>query len=104
MLNFVNDRIAAVLLRPDMWGPPMCVEMQILLLIEMRHVCSCPTALDETVPRWRKFICEKTKGNSSLAGNLGLTNKRSTTEFVEYIQEFVNREALLDAGCPETTL
>ena len=102
MLNFVAERIEQILARPDMWGPPICVEMQILLLIEMRHVCS-GRALDETVPRWRAFTCEKTKGNSSLAGNLGLTNARATPEFVEYMREFVNREALLDVG-PESSV
>lgn len=102
MLNFVAERIEQILARPDMWGPPMCVEMQILLLIEMRHVCSKSPMLDTTVPRWRAFTCEKTKGNSSLAGNLGLTNARATPEFVGYMREFVNREALLDG--PESSV
>lgn len=104
-LEFITERVNHILARPDMFGPPESIELQMLLLCEMQHVC-CGVDPNLTVGHWRAFIHEKHRGNRSLAGNLGL-HRSSTPEFIELMREFVTRETLLDrhaeCGAPDLT-
>lgn len=92
---FVEGRLAAILEAPDTWGSPEGVELQILLLVELRHkVLGQPDeVVDHVTARYRAFLGERyPKQPFSLAGTLGLA-RRATPEFVEVLSEFVQREA-----------
>lgn len=94
MLAFVDQRIGALLARPDGWGPPESVELQLLLLIEMRHtVLGLPVGFVDAVnERYSAFIERAFPGsNSSLASRLGLV-RRASQPFIETIGEFLERE------------
>ena len=42
----LDERLAALILRPSMWGPPVAVELQVLHLLELRQL-----AIDPGLPK-----------------------------------------------------
>lgn len=97
---FVHQRTTALLERPDGWGPPAAVELQLLLLLEMGHVAAGapPEVVDGTMDRYRRYMGRSVGESSlSLAGRLGLTT-RSNERFVALLRGFVAEEQLLQGA------
>lgn len=95
MCKFVRDRCEAILHRPDGWGPPHAVELQLLLLIEMWHVVQgAPMErVDSVTERYDRFLGTTLPGGPPvpLASRLGL-DQRATEQFVEILRTFLKQE------------
>lgn len=92
--DFLTSRLSAILSRPDAWGPPVAVELQILLLVEAHHAAAGAPAdvVDGTMTRWLAHAEQHIPGRPFLlAGRLGLENK-ATPQFVRILEAFVERE------------
>lgn len=94
MAEYIQRRLSAILQRPDGWGPPHAVELQVLLLVEMWHVlCGAQQAeVDDVTNRFSRFLARQLPGPPlPLALRLGLTH-RSSPQFVELLRQFVEEE------------
>lgn len=95
MGRFIQERLAAILRRPDGWGPPHAVELQLLLLIEMWHVVQgAPMErVDRVTERYDRFLGTTLPGGPPvpLAVRLGL-DQRATEQFVEILRTFLRQE------------
>lgn len=96
MKSFILRRIEAILHRPDTWGPPRAVELQVLLLVEMWHVVAGASKdrVDDTHIRYDQYLDSVLPANCfDLTGKLGLTN-RASDQFVDLLRNFVKQEEL----------
>jgi hypothetical protein len=94
VLGFVEERMAAILERPDGWGAPESVELQVLLLVEMRHTVlgMAKEHVDRVNDRYQAFLDKEVPGRpTSLGARLGLSH-RATPGFVAVLQRFVQAE------------
>lgn len=94
MLDFVDQRVAALLDQPDGWGAPESVELALLLLIEMRHTAlgSPEVHVDGVNDRYHAFLDREHPGRpTSLAARMGLP-RRASDEFVQILHKFVVEE------------
>lgn len=94
MALFVQARISALLTRPDAWGPPLAVELQLLLLIEMWHIVSGAgrVCADGVTERYDRFVGTVLPGPPfPLATRLGLSD-RANDRFVELLRDFLSEE------------
>lgn len=83
--------------RTDSWGPPVAVELQVILLMEFWHVARCaPQELvDLTNERFGRFIGTRLPGSCfNLAGRLDLAQK-TNEQFVLILTDFVPSEQSL---------
>jgi len=107
LLNFVRNRIAALLRTPEMWtwGPLDAVELQVLQLLEVAHVAAGSTPdCAKAVPRryWEHLEASKLPGyNRTLAGRLGLSQEPDDA-FVRILNSFVTREWKLMTAATRT--
>jgi len=84
----------ALLSRPDGWGTPESVELQVLLLVELRHAALGATLeeIDSVNDRYHAYLEREVPGPpTSLAARLGLV-ARSSGAFVEHLRRFVLEE------------
>jgi hypothetical protein len=94
MKDFVEQRLLAILKSPNGWGPPMAVELQVLLLVEMWHVIQgAPSEhVDRTSWRFAAYLGLVLPGPPvSLASRLELTDEASD-QFVSILRAFVEHE------------
>lgn len=94
MVEFVHQRISALLDTPDAWGAPEAVELQLLILLEMWHVTqgAPQEEVDGVSDRYDRHIgVAVTGGPVMLAARLGLTT-HANERFVEVLREFVMSE------------
>src|SRR5690349_14238823 len=94
MKEFVEQRLLAILRSPDGWGPPLAVELQVLLLVEMGHVVrGAPSEhVDKTSRRFTTYLGLVLPGPPvSLASRLELTDA-ATDQFVAILRAFVEYE------------
>lgn len=92
--SFLRQRFAVILKRPDGWGPPHAVELQVLLLVEVWHVAhgAAPTHIYGVTRRYDEHLDRTVPGAPvPLAHRLGLTN-RADDRFVEILSAFVEQE------------
>lgn len=97
VVDFVRQRISAVLQHPRGWGPPRAVELQILLLVEVGLVGkgASKETVDGVLLRWSrhvgKVVCP---GPQDLTGKLGISDSwvGPTSTFVEVVREFIESE------------
>lgn len=95
--SFINKRLAAIFKNTDSWGPPLAVELQVILLIEMWHVNCGRTEyfVYNTNSRFIKFIYRDDRApgpnNLPLAHQLKLDNS-SNEIFVEILKDFTIKE------------
>lgn len=92
--RFVWRRLLAMLERPDAWGPPEAVELQVLLLLEILLVSAGlpPAYADQVVVRYRRFRDAEGVGSPlSLAARLGLRH-RANAEFTRLLRKFAESE------------
>lgn len=96
---FVVERISALLARPDGWGPPLAVELQLLTLVETLHALD--GASDERIhsvtQRFSEYLAERVGGAPlPLAERLGLSEQASEA-FTRLLAHFLLEEQSLDA-------
>lgn len=95
MKEFVTQRLEALLQRPDGWGPPLAVELQFLLLVEMWHVVQGASTehVDGVAGRFERFLRTRFPGGPPvpLALRLGL-DQRATDEFIDVLKSFLEQE------------
>lgn len=94
MRAFVRQRIGALLDRPDAWGPPEAVELQLLLLLEMWQLASGASQeeIDGVFDRYQRHLGRAVPGPpASLSERLGLA-ARADERFVRVLREFVDTE------------
>lgn len=94
MASFVQERITALLGRPNGWGPPLAVELQVLLLIEMWHIVNGASRehADGVAERYDRFVGSVLPGPPfPLAARLGLGD-HANERFIELLREFLSRE------------
>ena len=96
IIKHVAQRLGAILRRPDGWGPPHAVELQVLLLVEVWHVAHAAPQeqVDGTSRRYDRYLGEVLPGPPwPLAARLGLgLNERANDEFVKILCVFLERE------------
>lgn len=103
MTAWIENRLKMILLRPDMWGPPIAVELQILLLVEMWHISTrearesaweAGEKVGSMYERYTRFLETVLPGKcTGLADRLDLTN-RSSERFIEVLRDFIKSEEL----------
>jgi hypothetical protein len=94
VLALIDQRMQALLLRPDGWGTPESVELQLLLLIELRHAATgAPeNEIDEVNDRYASFLARELPGPpTSLAARLGLSY-RANAQFISLLCRFIVEE------------
>lgn len=94
MVEFVHQRISALLAAPDAWGAPEAVELQVLLLLEMWQVTegAAQEMVDGVSDRYDHHISRAVPGPPVLlAARLGLTT-HANDRFVEVLRAFVKDE------------
>ncbi len=109
VVRFVKIRLERLLATPDLWGPPESVELQVLLLLEVRLAAmGLPDEDVYRLPRrYKSYLNDVVDGPpTTLARRLGLKS-RATQQFTEVLRSFVEREtgALVDSeGAPIATM
>jgi len=98
-LFLIEDRLAAIFATPNVWGTPEAVELQVLLLVEIRHVLTGERNASEAMQRrFTRYIGTVAPGNTSLASRLGLKDRADAQgRFVETLRSFAEAEANRDA-------
>jgi len=94
MVAFVRARLKALMERPDAWGPPEAVELQVLLLLEMWHVAAGASReqVDGLLDRYHRYLAAHVPGPPiALAMRLSLSD-RANARFVDALQEFIASE------------
>lgn len=94
MVAFVRQRVSALLKVPDVWGPPEAVELQLLLLLEMRHVASGASQeeTDGVTDRYRRHLGRVVPGPAiPLSARLELTT-HANEQFVQVLRNFADLE------------
>lgn len=99
---FVRQRLTSLLAEPDAWGPPIAVELQLLLLVELLHTVRSSDP-DVVAARYERHLAARVPGAPApLADRLGLTGS-ATPEFVDILRVFaatelatLSRQALVD--------
>ena len=94
MSSFLRQRFAAILKRPDGWGPPHAVELQVLLLVEMWHVAhgAAPVHVNGVTQRYDEYLGRTLPGAPTpLAHRLGL-DQTANERFVEILRAFIEQE------------
>lgn len=94
MSSFLRQRFAAILRRPDGWGPPHAVELQVLLLVEMWHVAhgAAPEHVNGVTQRYDEYLGRTLPGAPvPLAHRLGL-KQTADDKFTEILRTFVQQE------------
>jgi hypothetical protein len=95
--EFARDRLSALLARPDGWGSPEAVELQVLLLVEVALVArgELRERVDGTHERYVRFLARAIGQPNSLPlfARLGLTD-RASMPFVDLLRAFVHSEGI----------
>lgn len=97
MVTFVVRRLGALLQRPDSWGTPQAVELQMLLLLEMWHVATGAgqDIINGVSDRYDAYLDAQVPGNPvPLGERLGLSSA-ADGRFVELLHGFVRQERVL---------
>lgn len=94
LLNFIDQRLYSMLQMPDAWGAPEAVELQVLLLLEVR--LKAKGADDEAVShvqkRYYHFLAQHLPGPPcSLAERLGL-GFSANDQFIQLLKSFAQSE------------
>ena len=95
--QFLTSRLSVVIERPDAWGPPIAVELQVLMLIELLLLAEGKPAdhIDGMPGRYDSFLAQNLGENSlPLAHRLALTNT-STEQFAKLLRDFAVTEGVL---------
>lgn len=97
MKDFITTRLSRILKYPDAWGPPLAVETQVILLVEMWCILQgkIEKEIYETSDRLYLFAYESTKipGPLTLADNLKLES-HANEEFVAILKAFIISEGI----------
>jgi hypothetical protein len=91
VVKFVDDRIDSMLRRPDAWGPPLAVELQVLVLIEVREAALGSVSSDYLVTQaFHDFVVSRL-GDAATAESLSeqLARLGRADEFPAIMGEFV---------------
>jgi hypothetical protein len=94
LVGFVEQRLISMLRTPDAWGTPDAVELQVLLLLEVRLKAkgADDVELRDVQQRYTRFLAQRLPGPpSSLAERLGV-GFSANARFVELLGEFVQSE------------
>jgi hypothetical protein len=94
MIEFIDSRIDSILKAPDMWGPPLAVELQLILLLELREVAIEGVTQDRAVLRRYQVHLKKAtngSGNMMLCDQLGLGHSASES-FTQVLRSWVEVE------------
>ena len=88
---FVRQRLTSLLTEPDAWGPPIAVELQLLLLVEVLHTIRGSDP-DGVASRYEHHLAARVPGPPApLADRLGL-NGLATSRFIEILRDFSSSE------------
>lgn len=94
LLNFVDQRLYSMLQMPDAWGAPEAVELQILLLLEVRLKAKGVNNEDvsHVQKRYYNFLAQHLPGPPcSLAERLGL-GFSANEQFLLLLKSFAQSE------------
>lgn len=100
METFLRNRLWAILKTPNMWGPPLGIELQILLLVEMWNVTQGKDRdfVDRTSERFTYFVFMRFKSPSAtfpISLRLDLKDD-STEEFIMALRDFCTTEGFTE--------
>jgi hypothetical protein len=101
-LAWLDERLEGMLLRPRMWGSNLAVELQVLLLLEMRSLVvdrerenRDPGRVMDAYDAWRTRA--RLGGNCPLASRFA-DDKGGSARFTEALRGFVEEQQREDAG------
>lgn len=103
ILRYIDDQLDAIARAPEMWGPPQCVELQVLQLLEFRSVTLRPQ-LEKNNPRavldrYDEFIARRFPGAPPAPLAVLLEGMKRSSELMTILGEF--RRALAQDMQPE---
>lgn len=94
VLDFAHQRLRSLLSHPDAWGAPESVELQMLLLLEVRQAALgfSPAEIAEVQRRYAAFLHRQYPGPPvPLAIRLGIA-EGATPLFVSVLRDFIKHE------------
>ena len=94
LLPFLEERLEALLTVPDAWGTPEAVELQVLLLLEIRLVAggAARGEVEGLQQRYETYLSREVPGPpATLAFRLALDSLASP-RFVEVLRTFASLE------------
>lgn len=92
ILHYIDDQLDAIARAPEMWGPPQCVELQVLQLLEFRSVTLRPQ-LEKDNPRvvldrYDEFLARRFPGAPPAPLAVLLEGMRRSSELMMILDEF----------------
>jgi hypothetical protein len=92
ILRYIDDQLDAIARVPAMWGPPQCVELQVLQLLEFRSVTLRPE-LEKNNPRavldsYDEFLARRFPGAPPAPLAVLLESEQRSSELMTILGEF----------------
>jgi hypothetical protein len=104
IVQYIDEQLDTMARRPEMWGPPHCVELQVLQLLEFRSVTLRPE-MEQVNPRavidaYRQFLTRRFPGAPPFPLAILLERNHRAIELMPILGEF--RTALVREMMPES--